>query len=196
MPEILLVGTANMCRSAYAEILLTHLLNGTDGGEWLVRSAGTDAAPGQPICPEASSRLFDAGVPAGSLPHSARLLDAGKIDRADLVLTATAEQRAAVALLQPRAATRTFTLLEAVRLSRLVPVHTWGAPRLSDLVEDLQASRPLAAGAPRRGAKHWRRRSPATIDIPAGHGRGEHRASLQPVHQSVAQIADMLRPTA
>src|SRR3954447_9203384 len=159
MPVILFVGTANFCRSAYAEILLTHLLKEQSADNWSVRSAGTSPVLGQPLCAEASERLFASGIPAQELRRGARALTTTLLEDADVVLTATSEQRAEVAMLRPRAAARTFTLLEAVRLSELAPVRIGADSRVADLVDDLQAARPLAAtGSGIRRSAAWRRR--------------------------------------
>jgi protein-tyrosine phosphatase len=107
---VLCVCTGNICRSPAAELLLAARLD--DGVR--VESAGMRAQIGRPIARPMAERLRAAGVdPDG---FAARQLLAATVRTADLVLTMTRSQRAAVERLAPSASDRTFTLLEFARL--------------------------------------------------------------------------------
>jgi protein-tyrosine-phosphatase len=192
MSRILVVGAANVCRSPYSAILLGHLLE-REGGDWTVSSAGTEAVPGSALCAQAHERLYAEGIPHEALAHAARPLAVGDVEGADLILTATAEQRARVAILSPRATARTFTLLEALRLSTAVRVPVGaGRRQLRELVQELQAARPLTAIAQRRRPQRGKQ-STAAVDIPDLHLRpGDHRAALARVHEAVLQITGLV----
>jgi protein-tyrosine phosphatase len=110
---ILHVCTGNVCRSPIAELVMTHRLcerYGAAADAVLVRSAGTGAAPGQPIHPLAAAQLARLGV--GSARFVSRALDLGEVDRAYLVLTATRKHRDELVTAVPRALRRTFTWRE------------------------------------------------------------------------------------
>lgn len=193
MHRILVVGAANVCRSPYAAILLGHLL-AREGREWIVSSAGTDAVPGAPLCAHAHERLYSEGVPHEALGHLARPLLLQDVEDAELILTTAAEQRAKVALLSPRSTARTFTLLEAVRLSTAVRVPVGGPPPdLRSLVDGLQAARPLTAIPPHKRSARRVPHSTAAVDLPDLHlAAGDHRATLGRVHDLVQQITALV----
>ncbi len=119
--RVLHVCTGNICRSPMAELLsragLTARL-GVDAGRVVVESAGTWGHTGSPMESEALATLAAYGVDGADF--RARELVAEQVVAADLVLGATREHRAAVVVLQPRAAARTFTLREFARLTASV----------------------------------------------------------------------------
>lgn len=83
-----------------------------------VASAGTSGWGGKQMEPFATRALASHGiVPEG---FSARELSLGDIERADLVLGAAREHRAAAVKLLPNAAPRTYTLRQFARLMDLV----------------------------------------------------------------------------
>jgi protein-tyrosine phosphatase len=115
--RILHVCTGNICRSPMAERLTRAGLEqrlGPDADRFVVESAGTWGHSGAPMEPYALSTLQSHGVQG--CDFRARELVAEHVARADLVLTATREHRAAAVVLHPRAASRTFTLRELARL--------------------------------------------------------------------------------
>ena len=105
--RILTVCTGNVCRSVYAQHVLSHGLG--DGFD--VASAGTGAGHGRPVPRQVEALLNRQGLSASG--HRARGIDPSLIDGADLVLTATAEHRRLVLEAAPLAFKRTFTVLEA-----------------------------------------------------------------------------------
>jgi protein-tyrosine phosphatase len=113
MSRLLVVCTANICRSPMAQSMLVHRL----GPAWQVASAGTLARPGQPMTPMAAEVVAARGIPL--VEHRSRRLEPALVEAADLILTATREHRAAVVGMVPRALRRTVTLRELARLARL-----------------------------------------------------------------------------
>ncbi|WP_236555563.1 hypothetical protein [Plantibacter sp. T3] len=171
-PGVLAVCHANVCRSPLMEFLLGPSLRAGLGDEIGVRSAGTRAVE-RAICSEVHRRLMPLGGAAFAAAHRTRLLTPEQILEADLILTASAEERAHVARLDPSARTRTFTLLEAVELVRLQPLPEEldriadagpGAERIRVLANVLHRRRGLAMPSVRR-----RRRGVDGFDIRDAH---------------------------
>ncbi len=108
--SVLMVCTANMCRSPMMELLLRKNLDRAAGGNaWSVRSAGVEAVPGRPMHPFTVEALAEYDIVEPE--WRSRRLDAGLLDWADLVLVADRDHRSAVAQLSPPAVRRTFLLL-------------------------------------------------------------------------------------
>jgi len=114
--RVLMVCTANHCRSPIAEQLLAHdaLEQFGKSGDWQVESAGTDIPGPWPL------HKFAEAVLAERIPvvarHQSTSLTAAAIARSDLVLTATRRHRGVVASTLPAAVGRTFTILQFARL--------------------------------------------------------------------------------
>ncbi|THG30804.1 arsenate reductase/protein-tyrosine-phosphatase family protein [Naasia lichenicola] len=198
MPRILLVCTANVCRSAYASALLQEHLMWDPKESWVVESAGIRAVADGAICSMVHGRLDDVGLAEVAFSHVARQIDRSTIASADLILTAASEHRSAVVRMDPRASRRTFTLNEAAGLSKIaVPMQPNGVfaakTPMHDFVEDLHAARPRLALDEPRGL--LRRRSAHAIDISDGHNmrNGDHVHTLNDVRDAVDSIADALR---
>lgn len=111
MLRVLIVCTANVCRSPLVETLLRAR---TAGAPLMYDSAGVLAAPGAAMDP----RIVAAAGLSRSLVshHRSRRLDEIALDRRDLVLTADRGHRRAVVQANPRVSKRTFTLREFARL--------------------------------------------------------------------------------
>lgn len=174
---VLVVCTANICRSPVAEALLTRAL--ASSGEVRVASAGLHALPGRPLAAE-MARLLDDPVPA----FTARQLTAELVRAADLVLVMTRDQRAALVGAVPAAVRRTFTFREFAGLAVLAgPTGTGlagstGGERLAELTRlapRLRASRPTGAVD--------------DIDDPYGRGDAAFVTAMAQIRQSVADIA-------
>ena len=119
--RVLHVCTGNICRSPMAEHLMRAGLQQRLGGgaaAFEVASAGTMGFTGEPMQPYAGSTLASYDVDGSAF--RARELLAEHVAGADLVLTAARAHRAAVVVLQPRAAARTFALREFARLTSVV----------------------------------------------------------------------------
>ncbi|MGW4868966.1 arsenate reductase/protein-tyrosine-phosphatase family protein [Streptomyces chartreusis] len=108
---VLFICTGNLHRSPIAERLLAAVL--PEPG-FRVRSAGTGARPA-PLDHVTSTVLTELGGDARDF--TARPLEAGHVERADLVLGLERCHREAAVRLSPLALRRCFTLREFVRLS-------------------------------------------------------------------------------
>ena len=180
--RIVVVCTANVCRSALAEVLLARGLAEAGVAGVIVDGAGTNAEPGQPMC-EGGAAL--AGIERGA--HLSRELDAEMLKDADLVLAADRGHRAACARLVPACRPRLFTLRQAAGLAAVVDERLGrgelpeGAPALPDdptgrlrwLVGEMDAARGVLAG-----------RDEAGDDIDDRHGPAEHLRTLQMVQEA------------
>lgn len=95
-------------------------LSGSD--DWEISSAGTRVGAGAlEMCPVSASLIAAAGGPdVDTLTgmHHPRGIDADDLRGADLILTASRAERAAVAALAPEVRSRTFTLREAAYLGK------------------------------------------------------------------------------
>jgi len=105
--RVLLVCTANRCRSPMAEVMLRERLRSV-GGRTVVTSAGTRADEGTPAMPEAIASAH------GLAEHTSRSLTVSMVQEADLVLCMTREHVRTIVMLIPEAFERTFTLKELV----------------------------------------------------------------------------------
>ncbi|MCL3837523.1 hypothetical protein [Aeromicrobium duanguangcaii] len=115
---VTVVCTANICRSpALAMLLREGLAHTSVRDRVVVWDAGTKASEGEPGCSVIADRAGSDPAPMRS--HRARAVTRELIAGSDLILTASASERGAVAQLDPGARTRTFTVLEAIRLDRL-----------------------------------------------------------------------------
>jgi protein-tyrosine phosphatase len=114
--RVLMVCTANQCRSPMAEHLLRDAGSAL-GLDWVVESAGVQAHNGGPMHRSAAQLLAERSIDVNG--WASRRLTRAMIEQADLVLTAAAEHRRAVVMLDPSAAGRTFILLQFARFAAL-----------------------------------------------------------------------------
>ncbi len=119
---VLVVCTANICRSPVGERLLAARLHGSGV---TVGSAGTSALVGRPVDPSMRELLVGAGLTAE--PFAARQAGAELLRSAALVLTMTREHRAAVVAAAPAAVRRTFLLTEAADIAEAIAAAGWPA---------------------------------------------------------------------
>ena len=84
MPYILIVCTANVCRSPVAEALLRDRLRKTGREEWEVGSAGTWAYPGQHAADFSVQLMGEEGLHIEN--HSSRIVSKKLLASTDLVL--------------------------------------------------------------------------------------------------------------
>ncbi|WP_406859664.1 low molecular weight phosphatase family protein [Streptomyces sp. HUAS MG47] len=172
--EVLFVCTGNLHRSPVAERLLAAELPEPD---FRVRSAGTAGRP-VPLDPVTSEILGELGGDARGF--TARRLDAGQIERADLVLGLERCHREAAVRLSPLALRRCFTLREFIRLNGGTVADT-----------PCEAVR-LAAS--RRGATVPVPGESDGIDDPRGGSPSVLRARALEVRDAVVALAGVLRP--
>ena len=149
---VLVVCTGNICRSPLAEQLIEARFTQA-GIAAVVHSAGTRALVAHAMTPEAASLSQQyGGDPAY---HAARQLTSDLVAGADLVLTATREQRSEVVSLHPRASRYAYTLPQFARvLSAMLAEERPGesttahdpaaAETLRSILVDVAASRGLA----------------------------------------------------
>lgn len=191
--EILIVCTANVCRSALAQVLLRQELARLDipANDVLVRSAGTHATEGIAMC----------SVPAGmGYPwdgeHRSHLLATADIDRADLVLCLHREHLTHVVSMSPGSRRKCFSLSQAamgvqvmVQPREALDVAAGRSQGLAlefEPGDPLQFVPPLPQGA---GARlHW-----MVHELDAGRGSvqltdiDDPHASPREIHDAVAQ---------
>ena len=106
--SVLVVCSANRCRSVMAQAMLTHNL----GAVAQVDSAGL-LEPGLPPTPETVVAMRRYGLDVTW--HRSRTVTAGQLRSADLVLAMTREHVRHVVVTEPSAWARTFTLKELLR---------------------------------------------------------------------------------
>jgi protein-tyrosine phosphatase len=118
--RILVVCTANMCRSPMIEHILAGALREQGVSERVsVSSAGTWHGSAGPVHPLAEVVLNSRGL--SGVGFTGRPLRPELVHESDLVLTATCEHRNAAVTLYPQASTKTFTVLEFARLLAALP---------------------------------------------------------------------------
>lgn len=199
---LLVVCTANVCRSPLAERVLRARL--ADQG-WLgtvaVASAGTRAAEGQPMCAVSATLIAPGEAPPAG--HSARQATAELVRDAGLVLVMEREQRGDIARLAPGSQAKVFTLREigplaeeaALRLEQGTerPRDLAALARLLHSVRGFRAPPP----APEPKRRPWWRKAEEPADpltIVDGHGRPEepHLAAATDVRATAEAVADAL----
>lgn len=185
MSGLLLVCRANVCRSRLAEALMRARL----GDGFPLHSVGVGASVGSPVCPLVAQRLQVLDIPRPS--GEARAATSTDLHRADLILTAGLEERSEVIRHDLETRDRTFTLLEAVWLTRAEGLGTVSS--LAHLAEQLSTLRPTTP-PPHQSQTRFRRRPVDPFDIPDGH-RGsirQHRRTLLQVEEAAEELVKTL----
>jgi protein-tyrosine phosphatase len=182
--RLLVVCTGNVCRSPAAELLLRAGLGA--GADVVVGSAGLGALVGQPIEAPMARLLERRGVDPSAF--AARQLTDADTRQADVVLTMTSGQRAAVVAHVPSAVRRTFLLRELADLAQLtvLPAEA-GTP-----AERLAA---VVSGAPQSRA---RRAVVGDDDVEDPYRRPDEvfARSLQTIADAVDRLVAVLAPAA
>lgn len=162
---LLVVCAANVCRSPYAAFLLARSLPDVE-----VHSAGVTARAGDPLCRFTQERI-DA-LPGGAefaAAHVATRLNVKRLSKADLILTASESERSAVAVLDPGARPRTFTLVEAAYSAAALGSDAQGLG-LRELAGLMHAQRGMITLPEARRARRLSLRRPSYgIAIPDAH---------------------------
>jgi len=152
--KILVVCTANICRSPFAASLLTAQLAGVNGTSFEVSSVGTEARGGDPACP---GLWISANLPVPARSEQAsRLATRELVTEADVILALADSHTSALAILAPRARKKTFRLAMAARISQLIvgPGHALHRARVG--VEGLDQLDPLSKVPPLPATGHER----------------------------------------
>jgi protein-tyrosine phosphatase len=123
-PGIVVLCTANVCRSPMAAALLTRRLAGL-GVTVPVRSAGMLGC-GHPPHPEVVTAMALYGIEISA--HRSRLVRAADLAPASLVLTMTRDHLRHAAITEPRAWPHAFTLKEIVRRGERIGARPSGEP--------------------------------------------------------------------
>ena len=103
--RVVFVCTANICRSAFAEVLARHLAGA--GAPVMFASAGTYGLPAQPMNPDIAEFLPEGASPEG---FASRPITAAIAAEADLMLTAEAVHRTFVLQEYPTTFRKVLTL--------------------------------------------------------------------------------------
>lgn len=184
-PQVLVVCTGNVCRSAMTERLLQAAFDRRYGpSRVLVHSAGTGALVGNPMDPTSSALLTElGGDPEG---FRARRLTEQMVADATLVLGASREHRAAAVTMVPRALRRSFTLRELAALVRgahdtALPAEP--GPRLTAVMDLARSRRALVSGG---RPEDW------DIDDPFRRPDDVYRASRDQITQALTDLSPAL----
>ena len=113
MPSILIVCTANQCRSPMAMALLRHRLGELDlGEEWVVDSAGTWGFEDVPATETAVKAMQELGLNLED--HRSRGVTDEILEASDLVLTMTRDHQEGIQTEFPHHADKVYMLSEMV----------------------------------------------------------------------------------
>lgn len=127
--RVLVVCTANQCRSPLAEFLLRRAVQGNV--DWQISSAGTHAESGLPMHPNSARVLISAGVTIGSWRTTR--VDDHLLDMSDIVLTATRQHSSYLIGNRPELRGKVFPLRRFGRLAeRARQAGSW-SPASGDL---------------------------------------------------------------
>lgn len=180
--RMLFVCAQNICRSPLmAAGFETEL--GSERGNWLIDSAGTEASSGRRACRHAVA------VAPRAFGHLSTPLTVDGLDAADLVIAASLAERSLIVRLRPSVRSRTFTLREAVLLGEQNAPST----SLADYAEKLDARRgTLDLPMPRR--RPWSRGTGHPLDVVDVHHLGvrTHRKILAKAADDTRTLARRL----
>jgi protein-tyrosine-phosphatase len=112
MPRILVVCTANICRSPVAEVLLRDRLRQRNSDSWGVESVGTWAHVKRGASQYSIQLMAEQGLDLTS--HQARMIDETALQQADLVLCMEAGHCEALRAEFPAHAAKIYMLSEMV----------------------------------------------------------------------------------
>ena len=192
--RLLVVCTANVCRSPLGQRTLEHALAGSSLGDVEVSSAGTRALEGEAMCPVSAEDL-DPGDEAYATHHHARRLTRELVREADLIVTMEREQRSAAVQAAPGSQSKVFTLREMEALLGVLADRDGEPPTdLSALARALHSVRGLAPLLPAEPVKrHWWSRPTEPEDpmtIIDGHGLSPevHAAATDQVRATAARV--------
>ncbi|MFD1720183.1 low molecular weight phosphatase family protein [Amnibacterium endophyticum] len=188
--RLLVVCTANVCRSPLAQRVLGLRL----GGGVAVSSAGVRALSGSPMCAVSALELPDGADPT----HAARQVEGDDVRAADLVVAMEREQRGALVREAPGTQASVFTLREAAALAGALAERGERYPDLAAVARAMHGQRGLVAvpADPVPPRRWWQRAVPPEdpLTIVDGHGAPEpqHRAAAARVRAVSEDLAAAL----
>jgi protein-tyrosine phosphatase len=180
--RVLIVCSANQCRSALGEVLLVDRLRRLDL-DVRVASAGTQAVPGASATPPTIRAA--AALGADLSQHRSRVVDARVVAAADLVLTMERAHVRAVVLADPGALGRMFTLKELVRRGSAI------GPRR---VDETGAQWLARAGEGRRPSDLLGVSPDDDIGDPTTDRLLDHDSTAREIAGLLAQVVDLVWP--
>jgi protein-tyrosine phosphatase len=181
--RVLIVCTGNICRSPMAEGFLRERSRRLLDGDLEVESAGTWARPGSPPTPEAVEAAAERGADLAHLRSAP--IEREAIDRADVILTMSAEHRDEVLHIAPDAEAKTFTLKELVRLLGALPEPDGERSREAVLARIAEAHR-LRSGPEPPFIRDW------DVSDPLGMGLQTYRAKAWEIEEHVDALLEGL----
>jgi protein-tyrosine-phosphatase len=120
MPSILIVCTANICRSPMAEAILKQLVaERTDADQWHIESAGTWANSGSPAADLSQLVMKEMGLDISD--HQSKPVTEDLLGHFDLILTMEKNQKEALTIKFTSYTDRIFLLSEMVGLFESIP---------------------------------------------------------------------------
>jgi protein-tyrosine phosphatase len=200
--SILVVCTANICRSPLAELHLREVLTTGPHASTRITSAGVRGLDGEAMCATARRALDD---PEHGRQHVAREVTGELVGEADLVLTMEKEQRGAIARLSPGQQGKVFTLREAVAMLEAIRADGDVPDTVPELVERMRALRgivrpPLPEAPPAPRFRLFRRSEPEVLDdglsVEDGHNidSAAHARTAEEVRALTARLGAALLP--
>jgi protein-tyrosine-phosphatase len=145
-PHVLVVCTANICRSPVAEALLRRRLAAAGRGEWQVSSAGTWAEPGRPASRFSAQLMAEQGDTLEQ--HRSQPVTGALLDEVDLVLCMESGHAEALRAEFPQQAPKIYLLSEmSGRYYSISDPYGGTLEEYRQMVRDVSAV--LDAGLPR-----------------------------------------------
>ena len=192
---ILVVCTANICRSPFAELLLKAGLHADLNA--VVESAGTHAHEGMVVCARVEEHLTTDEWVAQARGKVSRAVTPELLESAALILTASREQQSELVRLNPSVRDRTHTLREAAhRGSQFRPgPKRESRGRVREYAAHLDRARLTAEplSMPRHAWAPWARPAdPASIGDGHNGGTRGHVRTLQEVVTATETIVAQL----
>ncbi|MEO7572990.1 MAG: hypothetical protein ABIX10_11205 [Acidimicrobiales bacterium] len=181
---MLLLCTANQCRSPMAEVLLRHLL-AEAGIEATVSSAGLYPG-GAPATGHGIAVMADRGHDLEA--HRSRRMEADMLERADLVIGMAREHVREAAVLEAGALAKTFTLKELVREAEAV------GPRSAEEPLSTWLSR-IAGTRPRQSLLGIGHDDELDVADPVGRGRADYEVTADLLDDLLSRVVRLAFPS-
>ncbi|QDP95183.1 low molecular weight phosphatase family protein [Microlunatus elymi] len=183
--DVLLICTANQCRSPMAEFLLRDVV-ARRGLDWRVGSAGTHARPGRGMDEKASRLLHSRGIDVGD--WCSRRVERWMLENSQLILTATREHRTMIVGSRPDLMARTFPLLQFAALAEVAHANALvPRPRHLTGTSSLDGTSLLEAVKSAQGQTQIQ---PDDVDLadPVGRSYRRFRACAEVIDRAIRQM--------